>query len=128
LDDSPEAIFRMKPAAVIETLARLFVAEQRKFAELRRLLATLPADADAAAVQEMSSRVDALVELWMGKQVPNLAASFRLALEVLDTYGPDGVDVEDRTDAEIWNNKYFVWLKEFGGEPPTESGDGDSSS
>jgi GH25 family lysozyme M1 (1,4-beta-N-acetylmuramidase) len=77
-------------------------------------------------------RVDALTAQWNSQQVPNLAACFRLALEVLDTYGPEGVDVEDRTDAAIWNNKYVVWLREFGGEPPVplpgvEGGEGDVS-
>lgn len=32
-----------------------------------------------------------------------------------------GVAVEDPIDAAIWNNKYFVWFSEFGGEPPRPS-------
>ena len=52
---------------------------------------------------------------WTESQLPTLAASFRLALDVLDTYGPEGVRVEDPIDAAAWNNKYFVWVKEFGG-------------
>jgi len=54
-------------------------------------------------------------------------ASCRLALEVLDTYGPGGVLVEDPTDAAIWNNKYFVWLREFGGTPPDQQQDENES-
>ena len=120
-----EAIFHMKPAEAIETLARIFVDEQRSLAKMREMLAALPADAPADAVTEMRRRLDTLTAQWGSAQAPNLAASFRLALEVLDTYGPEGVHVEDPTDAAIWNNKYFVWFSEFGGEPPRPSSGAD---
>ncbi|MCV7256947.1 hypothetical protein H7J86_32710 [Mycobacterium hackensackense] len=113
--DSGDAVFRMKPAAAIEVLARQFVDGQRLLAHARQVLATLPADAPVDVVTEVRQRVDDLVALWDSQQGPNLAACFRLALEVLDTYGPEGADVEDLTDAAIWNNKYFVWFREFGG-------------
>jgi len=111
----------MKPAAVIEALARSFVSDQIRIAELREKLAALPAtaaDTHSAEVQEMRTRIDAYIKTWVTQQIPNLAASFRLALEVLDTYGPDGVSLDDEIEAGIWDNKYFVWLREFGGEPP----------
>lgn len=118
---SAEAVFRMKPAGAIEALARQFIDGQRLLAHARRVLNTLPADAPGDAVKEVQERVDAMTALWNTQQGPNLAACFRLALEVLDTYGPDGVAVEDPIDAAIWNNKYFVWFSEFGGEPPRPS-------
>lgn len=131
--NSAEAVFRMEPAAAIVALARVFVDGQRQLAQIRNLAAGLPAHAPVDAVAEMHRRVDAFTAQWNTQQVPNLAASMRLALEVLDTYGPEGIDVEDPTDAAIWNNKYFVWLREFGGQPPQPpaasdgtEGDGDT--
>lgn len=124
---SAEAIFRMKPAAAIVALARLFVDGQRQLAQARRIVETLPADAPADAVADVRHRLDAFTAQWNSQQVPNLAASFRLALEVLDSYGSEGVNVEDPTDAAIWNNKYFVWLREFGGELPQNDDDGGST-
>ncbi len=114
-------LFGMKPAAVIEALARSFVSDQIKIAELRQKLDALPATAaetHPAEVHEMRTQIGAYIESWVSKQLPNLAASLRLALEVLDTYGPDGVSIDDEIEAGIWDNKYFVWLREFGGEPP----------
>lgn len=114
-------LFGMKPAAVIEVLARSFVSDQIKIAELRQKLAALPAAAaetHSVEVQQMRAQIDAYIESWVSKQIPNLAASLRLALEVLDTYGPDGVTIDDEIEAGIWDNKYFVWLREFGGEMP----------
>ncbi len=117
-------LFGMKPAAVIESLARQLVAQQIQIAQLRAQLAALPAtaaDTHPVEVQEMRTQIDAYIERWVSQQLPNLSAAFRLALEVLDTCGPDGVSVDDEIDAGIWNNKYFVWLREFGGEPPQET-------
>ena len=124
MSDSAEGappLFGMKPAALIEALARELVTEQIQIAQLRQQLAALPAtaaDTHPVEVQEMRGRIDSYVEKWLATQLPNLTASFRLALEVLDTYGPDGVHIDDEIEAGIWNNKYFVWLREFGGEPP----------
>lgn len=106
----PEAVFYMKPAAVIEALAREFVSNQIAMAQVRATAAELPDDPRAAQVRARAAEVQ---ELWVREGLPNLAASFRLALEVLDTFGPQGVDVEDGIDAAIWNNKYFVWRQEF---------------
>ncbi len=110
----------MKPVAAIEALARVFVDHQRQLAQMRQTLDAAPSDVAEGVVSEMRRRLDALAAQWHSEEVPNLAASFRLALEVLDTYGPEGIDVEDPTDAAIWNNKYFVWLSEFGGVAPKQ--------
>jgi hypothetical protein len=115
------SLFGMKPAALIEALARELVTEQIQIAQLRQKLAALPAtaaDTHPVEVQALRAKIDAFVEAWVSKQLPNLTAAFRLALEVLDTYGPDGVSIDDEIEAGIWNNKYFVWLREFGGEAP----------
>jgi hypothetical protein len=55
---------------------------------------------------------------WVRSQLPSLTASFQLAPEVLDTYGPDGVRIEDPLEAAVWNNKFFVWREAYGYEPP----------
>ncbi|AGB26681.1 hypothetical protein Mycsm_06544 (plasmid) [Mycobacterium sp. JS623] len=105
---SAEAAFYMKPVDVIEGLARQFVSDQRRLAEMRQTFESLPASTPDDAVAQAREIVDETVSDWNNKYLPNLAASFRLALEVLDTYGPDGVSVEDATEAAIWNNKYFA--------------------
>jgi hypothetical protein len=113
--DASEATFSMKPVIVIEQLARHLVRDQRAIAEMRHTVESLPADAPDDEVGRARAIVDEHVGDWTRTQLPVLAASFRLALEVLDTYGPEGVHVGDATEAAIWNNKYFVWLREFGG-------------
>lgn len=124
------AFFVTDPAEAIATLARVFVNDQRQLAltrQLRQSLDNLAASIPADAVAEAQERIDALTAQW-DEKAPHLAASFRLALEVLDTYGPEGVRVEDPLDAAIWNNKYFVWLREFGGTPPDQLQQGDGGS
>lgn len=99
------AFFVTNPAEAIATLARVFVNDQRQLAltrQLRQSLDNLAASIPADAVAEAQERIDALTAQW-DEKAPHLAASFRLALEVLDTYGPEGVRVEDPLDAAIWN-------------------------
>jgi hypothetical protein len=115
-----ESVFRMKPAAAIEALARAFVASQMAIAKVRDMIDALPADDPRA--DDIRAQAAAAIQNAADNGVPHHAAALRLALEVLDTYGPDGVDFEDAFDASVWNNKYFVWLKEFGGRPPEASG------
>jgi len=109
--DEAEAVFRMKPAALLEQQARLLVEQQVALAKVRELAAGMPGNDPKA--QEFRAQAAAVADKWMTVGLPNLAATMRLALEVLDTYGPDGVDVEDNVDAAIWNNKFFVWRDEF---------------
>ncbi len=106
-----ESVFYMKPTTVIEAAARELVANQIAVAKIRAMAAELPDDDPRAA--EFRSRAAAVLDQWTRDGLPNLTATFRLALEVLDTYGPEGVDVEDGVDAAIWNNKFFVWRDEF---------------
>lgn len=112
--DEAEAIFRMKPAALIEQQARLLVEQQIALAKVRALAAGMPEDDPKA--EEFRAQAAAVADKWMTVGLPNLAATLRLALEVLDTYGPGGVDVEDNVDAAIWNNKFFVYRTEFTAE------------
>lgn len=124
------AFYVTNPADAIATLARVFVNDQRQLAltrQLRQSLDNLAASVPADAVAEAQERIDALTAQW-DEKAPHLAASFRLALEVLDTYGPEGVRVEDPMDAAIWNNKYFVWLREFGGASPDQQQQDDGGS
>lgn len=109
--DNAESVFRMKPAAVIEGLARQLVEQQAALAKIRATVAELPPDDPRTT--EFRAKVDQVERDWIVKGVPNLAASFRLALEVLDTYGPEGIDEKDAVDAAIWNNKFFVYRDEF---------------
>ena len=106
-----EAVFRMKPSAVIEGVARQLVEQQVALAKVRKLAAELPNDDPRTA--EFRAQAAELGDKWIREGLPNTAAGLRLALEVLDTYGPDGVDVEDGVDAAIWNNKFFVYRNEF---------------
>jgi hypothetical protein len=107
------SVFAMKPVATIEHLARLLVRQQQSLARLRELAAALPADDADERVRELRARVAAAQREWTSTQLPSLAASFRLAVEVLDTYGPAGARVADPIEAAAWNNKYFVWRDEF---------------
>ena len=114
-ESSPWSVFAMKPIETIQQLARALVSDQLAIAQIRRLADALPADSAEPAAAELRARAAQAVHSWTESQLPTLAASFRLALDVLDTYGPEGVRVEDPIDAAAWNNKYFVWVKEFGG-------------
>lgn len=106
-EGSSEGIFYMKPMTVIEAYARVLVGDQKRLALIRRQLAT------ADDTSDWSERARATLQRWTASQLPNIAATMCLALEVLDTYGPDGVRVEDPMEAALWNNKFFAWRNEF---------------
>lgn len=90
------APFMMDPVPTIVALARTFVDQQRTIVRLRGMLDDMPASADKDALREQL----AATELdWTSTQLPNLAASFQLALEVLATNGPSRLEVHDETDA-----------------------------
>lgn len=115
----PTPLYWMKPAEALEELSRSLVAGQMTIAELRRNLAALPAQTPDAILQEWRRKVDAQAASWSATVLPHLAVGLRMALEVLDTYGPEGVSIDDdEFDAGVWENKYLVWLGEFNGELP----------
>lgn len=112
--------FLTSPAVALEALARSFVASQITIAGFRQKLAALPAETPDAMLREMRLKVDESIESWSTTVLPHLVVGFRMALDVLDTYGPEGVRVEDdEFDAALWENKYLVWLRELGGEQPS---------
>lgn len=116
---SPTPLYWMKPVEALELLSRSIVDGQMTIAELRRNLAALPATTPEALLQEWRNKVDAQAASWSATVLPHLAVGLRMALEVLDTYGPEGVSVDaDEFDAGVWENKYRVWLREFGGGLP----------
>lgn len=117
--DDAESVFYMKPRELIEALARQLVDGQVALAKIREIEAGLPDDDPRAA--EFRAQAADVTRKWLTVQLPDLAATFRLALEVLDTYGPEGIRVEDGVDAAIWNNKHTVWVMEFGGTLPEKS-------
>jgi hypothetical protein len=47
-------------------------------------------------------------ELWHGETYPMLVASFQLALEGYDTFGPSPVRLTDPIEASNWNNERTV--------------------
>jgi hypothetical protein len=105
----PDATFDMDPdAAIIET-ARLLVLALRGLSTSRRAARSLPPDAGRDVV---ASHTGILARL-QSEQIPTLAANFALALEVRDTFGSGRQRIDDPTDAALWNNKWFVWFKEF---------------
>lgn len=113
-----ENIFAMDPQATVWTLARALVDGQRTLALLRA--GADVADQAAAVAPDQANKVRAdfrdVEKQWYGETLPTLAASFQLALEVFDTFGPEPTRITDPTDAAIWNNKHHVWVKELGGK------------
>ena len=61
----------------------------------------------------MVERADELRQSWFAEALPSIAAAMAVAIEVLDTFGPGYTTVKVEIDAELWNNKYFVWKDEF---------------
>lgn len=108
----------MKPVKVLEQVARQLVSQQRSIAALEEQAATLPQDSPDPAVRDVLARVGRIREEWVREQLPTLTASFQLALEVLDTYGPAGVRIDDPIEAAVWNNKFFVWRDTYGHDRP----------
>ncbi|WP_100514141.1 hypothetical protein [Mycobacteroides abscessus] len=108
---APDAhfVFSVKPAQAIELLTRQLVEQQFTLAQMRQTVAALPPEHAA----ELQGNVDELADRWVRVYLPHLTAALRLAHEVLDTYGPEGVSTTDGFDGGVWDNKFFVWLKEL---------------
>ncbi|WP_094287391.1 hypothetical protein [Mycobacterium lehmannii] len=116
---SDDAVFSMAPQEVLWSLARQFVDGQRTIAQLTRTAHTIRnAASDDPEAAEALADFDKTVNEWLTEALPSLAASMKVAIEVHETFGPGMTTVEDPTDAAIWNNKYFVWFKELGGQTP----------
>lgn len=106
----------MDPERTLVMLARSLVNGQLSLAEMRRqtreLVDRVP---DPEQARQLTANLVELEEQWRRDTLPSMVASFRLALEVLDTFGPGHTRIDDAMDARIWNNKYFVWCTELAG-------------
>ena len=69
-------------------------------------------------MRDLLDRVGRARRDWLCSGLPTLTASFQLALEVLDTYGPAGVRIDDPIEAAVWNNKFFVWRDTYRPDRP----------
>ncbi|WP_149483002.1 hypothetical protein [Mycolicibacterium sp. P1-18] len=118
--DDAETVFEMDPERTLVMLARQLVDGQRSLADLRRQTQVVAEGADPAQARTIRDDFAVLEQQWHRETLPSMVASFQLALEVLDTFGPGRARVDDPMDARIWNNKFFVWYTELGGTPPAE--------
>ncbi|OBG21609.1 hypothetical protein A5768_26270 [Mycolicibacterium fortuitum] len=113
---SDESVFSIvDPQGAVINLTRLVVNGQKMLCTMRE--AAKAAEAAQGLAPEQARRVvdksRDFEQDWNDKKLPLLIVSMRLALEVLDTFGPEGVTVDDPIEAAIWNNKTHVWLKEI---------------
>jgi hypothetical protein len=115
-----DAEFSMNPVAAVWDLAREFLRQQRTMADLERKTLALqaePASGDLPAVHQLVDEMTKLRNTIRYTSLPSLAASFALALEVYDTFGPGTHTVTDVVEAVVWN-KFFVARSEM--TPPAE--------
>jgi hypothetical protein len=116
-NDTPQAgdaVFAMDPQAALLSLAHQLVTGQRMMADLTR--ATQAADRVGQAapeVLELQAKLRETQSSWYTGALPSIAAGMRLAIEVLETFGPGFTRIEDDIEAAVWNNKFHVWVKEF---------------
>ncbi|BBX30444.1 hypothetical protein GCM10009632_06100 [Mycolicibacterium alvei] len=112
---SDESVFSIvDPQGAVISLARLVVNGQKMLNTMREAAETAQS-AQGVAPDQARRVVDKSRDFeqdWNDEKLPLLIVSMRLALEVLDTFGPEGVTVEDPIEAAIWNNKPHVWLNE----------------
>jgi hypothetical protein len=113
--EDSEAVFDMDPQAVLIDLSRrlvdghaMLVQSRRAADQAARLRSVAPEE-----VQAFRNTAQRYEDSWRTSTLPALLASMKLALEVYDTFGPGHTHIEDATEAAIWNNKWFVWAKEF---------------
>ncbi|WP_454231336.1 hypothetical protein [Mycolicibacterium fortuitum] len=113
---SDESVFSIvDPQATVINLARLVVNGQKMVCTMRKAAETAKA-AQGVAPEQVRRVVDRSRDFerdWHDEKLPLLVVSMRLALEVLDTFGPEGVTVDDPIEAAIWSNKSHVWLNEI---------------
>jgi hypothetical protein len=117
---SREGIFTMDPQTVVWDLARTLVRGQSDLVEMRRAADHARSVANRAPkeARRVVEQYQRLETSWYSETLPMIAASFKLALEVYDTFGPGMTRVEDATESAIWNNKHDVWVTELGGKYP----------
>lgn len=122
-DAVSQRVFAMDPEPTLRQLARCLVVSQKEMADLERDAQIVRAcGAVNVQTQNLLTECDEIQRQWVTQRLPCLAAAMRLALEVYDTFGPGMVRLDDPIEAEIWNNKYFVWERDLS-LTPTESRD-----
>ena len=96
-----EAVFVMDPQAVVWQLARMLISGQHMVVSMRR--AAEAARQSASVTPEEAAKFFADYERfknrWHNQTLPGVVASFKLAVEVYDTFGPGLTSVQDGTDA-----------------------------
>lgn len=119
LQPDAESTFSMDPIAVLTALSRQLVQGQQTLAEHGRAVADLPSEIYSALPEAriLGEQYQRIAKSWLEDMLPTITASMNVALEVLDTFGPGHTTIEDPVDAQIWNNKFFVWQKAFRVDP-----------
>ncbi|HEX7824495.1 MAG TPA: hypothetical protein VF477_06320 [Mycobacterium sp.] len=118
---SAEARFTMDPEKTLWELARHLVDSQRSYAQFSRAAQAARRLPDAPEVRKVVTDFETLERSWHTETLPAIIASMKLAIEVLDTFGPGLTDITDEIDAMVFNNKWFVWSKELTSEPWSSS-------
>jgi len=110
-----EAVFAMDPQTVVWELARQLVRGHTDLATFHRSAAAARRALPRAPVEVEKYLADfaAFEKAWYTETLPMLTASFQLALEVYDTFGPGSTTITDPTEAAIWNNKHHVWFSDL---------------
>jgi hypothetical protein len=116
-----EGRFTMDPERVIWELARQLVDSQRSYAYFSRAAQEARQLPESAEVRKVVADFENLERSWHTETLPSIIASMKLAIEVLDTFGPGLTDVSDEIDAMVFNNKWFVWSKELAPVPFSSS-------
>ena len=113
--DAPSnGVFAMDPEPALRQLARHLIATQKEMADLARdaqIVRSL--GANNAPLKELLVAWEDFHQQWITQRLPSLTAAMRLALEVYDTFGSGMISLDDPIEADIWNNKYFVWEREL---------------
>lgn len=107
-----ETSFTMDPEQTLRNLARQLVSGQRTLVALQRSADAARRGPDSPELRKVTADLDALRRSWYAETLPHIMAGMQLALEVFDTSGP-GECTSDGLDAAVWNNKFFVWVKEL---------------
>lgn len=107
-------VFAMDPEPALRQLARHLIATQKEMADLARDAQIVRAlGANNAQLKELLVVWEDFHRQWITQRLPSLTAAMRLALEVYDTFGSGMIRLDDPIEADIWNNKYFVWEREL---------------
>jgi hypothetical protein len=111
----------MDPEKLIWDLARQLVDSQRSYAHFSRAAHAARRLPESAQARKVVTDFENLEQGWHTETLPSIIASIKLAIEVLDTFGPGLTDVTDEIEPMVFNNKWFVWSKELAPVPFSSS-------